>query len=161
MIEEIIKDVTALYETLRVPGKALEDFQSIVGGDTKVITDLQPALQFEWNGLAELTRHGNGYRLDLGFWQSAISSSLEGRAKGRAEHSHLVTKFAEGKVRGMIAASLYLEGLRLQTSEIAWNISVEPKTNPMEVHGGHQDWTFVTTQTVTFTTLLNRCQLRP
>lgn len=161
MIDEIITDVTGLYETLRVPGGTLEDFAAIVGGDTKVITDLHPALQFEWNGLAEIKKDGNAYRLELGFWASAVSSSLEGREIGRAKHSKLITKFSGGRVHGLVAASVYLEGFTLSTSGLTWHISVEPKTSPHEVQGAHQSWTFFTAQTITFTTLLNRSQLKP
>ncbi len=160
MIDDIVNDVVALFEGLRAPGKALQDFKAIVGGDTKVSTDFHPAVQFEWNGNCDIRKDGVKYVLSLGFWLSAISSSLEGRAKGRADHSKLVARVAGEQILGLVAASSYLEGYKTG-SGISFHIDVEPETNPLEVQGPHKSWSFVTAQTVTFTTWLNRQQLRP
>lgn len=158
MVNEIEDAVVSLFQSWQ--SSTLADFRTVIGAEKEVLTDLHPALQFEHNGVIELSRHGNGYKLAIEFFATVQSSCVTTRAEGRRAHSKLVTGYGDGKLTGLVPATAKLTNLALETNGISWDITVSPTTEPLEIRGKHhKHFTFVTGQTVTFTTLLNKSSL--
>lgn len=158
MVNEIEDSIVGLFKTWQAD--TLANFRTIVGAEKEIITDLHPALQFEHNGVISLERYGNGYKLSIEFFVTVQSSCVTTRAAGRRAHSQLVTGYADGKLTGLVPATAKLSELALETNGISWNITVGPTTEPLEIRGkSHRHFTYVTGQTVTFTTILNKSAL--
>lgn len=163
MINEIITDIVELLETWKTEGSTLEDFSTVVGGHTLVMTDFHPAVQFEFSGEVQFTPGASKCGLELGFWLHAISSSLLTRDEARQDHQALITGLKGSRFTGLAVAAARLGALSYTHAPtgMSFDITAEADVETFEVpqKGEVQHWTHISTARLRFSTILNISQI--
>ena len=161
MIDEIRKDVAALWDSRRGTGQVLEGIETVWPHDSNMMSDYMPGVTFEYNNESHLEFTGNHWEFRLRFKGTLYTASLNEKSIAVEEHLNLLCRFESGRLRGLIPAAAELaERGYSSDSGLSFKVAVEKATRSFGIKGKrHQHWTLATEIFLNFTTWLTSDQV--